>query len=217
MNMRPGPSAFARPDCHTQPASTCSRGTNPGRTHRFYDGKPVVPFGFGLSYTSWSYAVEKQPTAVSLAPLTQLLNETAGEGHLFPKAERVSQIENASKWHASAAFTINVTNTGARDADDVILGFLTPPGAGQGGVPLQILFAFERVFVKAGATVMVTMAPSLTDFAQAQLDGTLKTAAGSYSAHFGVNETAVHGMGYVVAGGITAADDTAAAAVDVQE
>jgi len=24
-------------------------GINPGRTHRFYTGKPVIPFGFGLS------------------------------------------------------------------------------------------------------------------------------------------------------------------------
>ena len=45
-NMRPGPSTFARPDCTSKP---CKMGTNPGRTHRFYTGKPVVPFGFGLS------------------------------------------------------------------------------------------------------------------------------------------------------------------------
>ena len=44
-NMRPGPSAFPRPDCNatgelpvTQP---CPLGINPGRTYRFYTGKPV--------------------------------------------------------------------------------------------------------------------------------------------------------------------------------
>ena len=38
-NMRPGPSTFARPDCSKKfnPAA-CPRGTNPGRTHRFYTG-----------------------------------------------------------------------------------------------------------------------------------------------------------------------------------
>ena len=30
---------------------------NPGRTYRFYEGKAVVPFGFGLSYTSFRYAL----------------------------------------------------------------------------------------------------------------------------------------------------------------
>ncbi len=30
-----------------------------------------------------------------------------------------------------------MTNTGTVDADDVVLGFLVPPNAGQGGIPLQ--------------------------------------------------------------------------------
>jgi len=38
-----------------------------------------------------------------------------------------------------------VTNTGVMDADDVVLGFLTPPSAGVNGVPLQTLYAFDRV------------------------------------------------------------------------
>ena len=51
--MRPGPSAFVRPDCdqkcaapamHGGPCGTCKMGTNPGRTHRFYTGKAVIPF-----------------------------------------------------------------------------------------------------------------------------------------------------------------------------
>ena len=56
-NMRPGPSVFARPDCAMKNASRCPRGVNPGRTYRFYEGKAVVPFGFGLSYTSFRYAL----------------------------------------------------------------------------------------------------------------------------------------------------------------
>lgn len=30
--------------------------TSPGRTHRYYTGKPLFPFGFGLSYANFSYA-----------------------------------------------------------------------------------------------------------------------------------------------------------------
>ena len=35
-----------------------------------------------------------------------------------------------------------VSNTGDVDADDAVLGFLTPPGAGKDGVPLQTLLAY---------------------------------------------------------------------------
>jgi hypothetical protein len=33
---------------------------------------------------------------------------------------------------------LQVTNTGSVDSDDVVLGFLVPPGAGTDGIPLQV-------------------------------------------------------------------------------
>ena len=39
-----------------------------------------------------------------------------------------------------AQHTVMVTNTGGKPADDVVLGFVKPPGAGQSGVPLQNLY-----------------------------------------------------------------------------
>ena len=41
------------------------------------------------------------------------------------------------------AYSVNVTNTGTVDSDDVVLGFMVPPGAGTGGVPLQALFSTQ--------------------------------------------------------------------------
>ncbi len=35
---------------------------NPGRTYRFFTGAPVLPFGFGLSYTTWAYTPLPDPT-----------------------------------------------------------------------------------------------------------------------------------------------------------
>ena len=43
---------------------------------------------------------------------------------------------------AVASHTITVTNTGAIDADDVVLSFVKAPGAGLGGVPSQSLYDF---------------------------------------------------------------------------
>ena len=89
-----------------------------------------------------------------------------------------------------------MTNTGKMAADDVVLGFLVPPNAGKDGIPLQTLFGFERVHVRAGATVGVNLYPELTDFTHTLLDGTKEAAAGEWTVKFGVQETAQHGQGY---------------------
>jgi len=202
--MRPGPSPFARPDCTNHDVSKCARGVNPGRTYRFYTGTPVVPFGFGLSYTTFKYTIATQPAIapLSIDPLYTLLSDSRIGGHPFVPARSVP-----SSWQASVQYAVNVTNTGGKDADDVVLGFLTPPGAGQYGIPLQTLFGFERVHVKAGETVTVWMYPAITDFAQASVDGRLTPLLGAYAVHFGVPETAAHGMGFVEAASLVAASE----------
>merc|ERR1712083_209378 len=147
-----------------------------------------------------------RPTSVSLAPVQQLLADTNALGYDFPRTSHTEDLMQSSQWMLQVQYSINVTNTGSKDADDVVLGFLTPPGAGQNGVPLKVLFGFERVHVKAGETKTVYLYPSLTDFAQASSDGKLRLAAGEYGVHFGVQETHQHGMGYVEAESLAAMD-----------
>merc|ERR1711957_813558 len=161
-NMRPGPSVWPRPDCPA-PYKDCKLGTNPGRTHRFYTGKAVVPFGYGLSYTSFTYTVVDSPHTLSLATLERVIQDS---GDHMPMNKPV------------ANFTVSVTNTGNMDADDVVLGFIVPPGAGKKGVPLQNLFGFERVHVKRGETVKVTIKSELSEFQQVGADGQRYALAG---------------------------------------
>jgi len=141
-NMRPGPSAWPRPDC-PKPYDACQNGTNPGRTHRFYEDKAVVPFGYGLSYTTWTYEVEG-PSTVQLQGLSNQLQESS---EYLPMKQPVEP------------FQVKVSNTGLVDADDVVLAFASAPGAGQNGIPLQDLVGFERVHVKAGESAVVTIQP----------------------------------------------------------
>ena len=89
-----------------------------------------------------------------------------------------------------------MTNTGTVDSDDVVLGFLVPPGAGVDGTPLQELFGFERVFVPAGQTVTVYLGAQGVRFTQAGEDGVRRVLLGEYKVRFGVKETAAHGMGF---------------------
>jgi len=165
-NMRPGPSAWPRPDCTEPDVAKCKNGTNPGRTHRFYTGKPVLPFGYGLSYTSFKYSVAAAPTtAISLDSVRAALNETYSKGRTFVEQTLASSLRGVS-------YAVDVTNTGDVDADDAVLGFLVPPGAGREGVPLQTLFGFDRVHVKAGETVTVWLYPALLDLTRTLEDGT---------------------------------------------
>ena len=82
-----------------------------------------------------------------------------------------------------------------------VLGFLVPPGAGERGVPLQTLFGFERVHVKAGESATVFLYPSLTDFAIADIEGHRAMLPGQYTVRFGLSQAmgvqaAAHGVGF---------------------
>jgi hypothetical protein len=183
-NMRPGTSVFPRPDCTAAP---CLNGTNPGRTYRFYTGEAVVPFGFGLSYSTFKYTPLDGNDLVTLPKMDTLL-EGAREGFVS-----LLDVEEAG---VAAEFAVNVTNTGNVDADDVVLGFITPPGAGKDGVELKKLFGFERVHVKAGETVTVSLYPDYLSFTQVTGDGKRIPHEGQYTVEFGVRETLAHGMGF---------------------
>jgi len=205
-NMRPGPSDYPAPSCTTQPQSSCPNATNPGRTYRFYTGEAVVPFGFGLSYSTFEYetlAVDhltKKPLSssssdlphtVSLAPVNDLVDRTRAANRSFFE---VAQLESAAG--SVVSYEVRVTNTGKVDADDAVLGFITPPGAGQNGVPLKQLFGFGRVHVKAGQTVSVYLYPALSEFTQVGEDGTRRVHAGDYEVSFGEERSGQQGQGY---------------------
>ena len=53
---------------------------------------------------------------------------------------------------ASTLFTASVTvhNTGEREGDEIVLLYISPPGAGTNGRPLRTLAAFERISIGAG-------------------------------------------------------------------
>jgi beta-glucosidase len=68
-----------------------------GRTYRYYNGPVQYPFGFGLSYTSFSYYAVQQ----GLKPL-------------YSTADTIS-------------ISVKVKNTGAMDGDEVVQGYITYP------------------------------------------------------------------------------------------
>jgi beta-glucosidase len=87
------------------------------RTYRYFDGQPLYPFGYGLSFTSFAY----------------------------DKA-RVNHPKLSAK--QSATISVDVTNTGAMDGDEVVQLYLTHPDVP--GAPLRALKGFQRIHLDRG-------------------------------------------------------------------
>ncbi|KAL1511868.1 hypothetical protein AB1Y20_005152 [Prymnesium parvum] len=178
MRMRPGGSAYARPDCRHATPAACANGTNPGRTHRFYTGGAVVPFGWGLSYSSIRYEISSAPRApLSLERLERVLAEAPARQ--FPSKESLASLP-------PFRFGVDVINTGSVDTDEVVLGFLIPPKAGEDGRPLQDLFDFKRVHVRAGQRVTVWLEAPQLSFALVNDAGHHVVTEGDFTVRFGV-------------------------------
>ncbi|MBQ4095993.1 MAG: glycoside hydrolase family 3 C-terminal domain-containing protein [Oscillospiraceae bacterium] len=90
-------------------------------TYMYFEGKPLYPFGYGLSYSSFKYD-----------------NFT---------------LENAEDCLLAR---LTVTNTGEYDGDEVVQIYFTLKGS-QVKRAKKKLCGFERVFIKAGETVDVTV------------------------------------------------------------
>ena len=118
-----------------------------GRTYRYFEGTPVYPFGYGLSYTSFSY--------------TPLRVEAAKGG-----------LENG------ITVTTEITNTGARDGDEVAQLYLTPPRFD--GAPRHALRGFQRITLKAGERRRISFALSPRDLSFVTQDGVRQVMPGQH-------------------------------------
>ena len=104
-----------------------------GRTYMYLKSKPLYPFGYGLSYTTFKYANAK----------------TSSE---------------TLKQNGEVAFSVDVTNTGSRDGDEVVQMYVRHLGF-KVERPLKELKGFERVAIPAGQTRQVSLKLNAADLA----------------------------------------------------
>ena len=121
----------------TRKVTDMNLSSNEGLTYMYYTGTPVFEFGWGMSYSSFSFAWASPPHVAV----------------------------DAAEWAAGLAqppsYSVNVTNTGARASDVSAMAFFS---TGVSGEPLTELFDFARAAALApGATVTLhfTLSPEV--------------------------------------------------------
>jgi beta-glucosidase len=96
-----------------------------GRTYRYFSGEVLYPFGYGLSYTHFSY------------------------DNLILEKDEIGRDETFT-------VSVDVSNSGTMDGEEVVQLYLRHPDS-KYRRPLKDLRGFERVPVKAGQSLVVTM------------------------------------------------------------
>jgi hypothetical protein len=126
------------PDNYTSTVSMTdmSMRAGPGRTYRFYSGRPTYPFGWGLTYTTW---------------------RLRWAGQLPAARQRVAwAAEHGLRFHVRA------TNTGARRSAKVVAAYISifptqSIGSEEERPPAKALFALQKVMLAPGESGTVTL------------------------------------------------------------
>ncbi len=121
-----------------------------GKQREYMDGTsaPLYPFGYGLSYTTFSYSgmkIEKIATgdgAAASGSQTASVLMSSDNGLLMDASQPLAKV------------TLTVTNTGKRDGDEVVQLYVHDRAATVAQPQMQ-LRAFEKVSLKAGESKTV--------------------------------------------------------------
>jgi len=169
MNMRPNPATGY-----------------PGRTYRFYTGESVYPFGYGLSYTTFSHSLVHAPELISLSLHQSLLKSCHGSNNSCTSVE----VENTKCQGLLFDLHTDVHNTGSRDGDHVVLLFASPPAIH--GTPQKRLMGFRKVHVGAGSTERVHFSMDVCkDLSIVDEIGVKKLLLGAHLLHVGHSKHAL--------------------------
>ncbi|KZT60440.1 glycoside hydrolase family 3 protein [Calocera cornea HHB12733] len=139
----------------------------PGRTYKWYTGDLVLPFGYGLHYTTF-YKAAPQDYSPRSYDVQTLVNEAKQSGQWLDKA-------------FFDVFAAEVTNNGAITSDYVALGFLTGE-FGPAPYPKSSLVSYTRLSqVTPGETQVVNFDLTLGSLARADYYGNLYLYPGTYT------------------------------------
>jgi beta-glucosidase len=108
-----------------------------GRTYMYFKEKPLYPFGYGLSYTTFEYA------------------------NLRTSSERVSGNDGD---HGEITISVDVRNSGSRTGDEVVQMYVAHVGS-KVERPTEELKGFKRIGLKPGQKTTVQLPLKASDLA----------------------------------------------------
>lgn len=113
----------------------------PGRTYRFYTGDRLYGFGYGLSYTKFTYKLVSAPQNLNLKESMRNMLQQRGKhvNHIY-----VDEIHFCDSLKFEVK--ISVTNNGDINGSEVVLLFSKPTNNVKGS-PERQLIGFERVHI----------------------------------------------------------------------
>lgn len=150
----------------------------PGRTYRFYQGPKVFDFGYGLSYSNYSYKF------LSVTQTTLYFNQHPSEqikGKPNP-IRFVSVSEIGTKLCDKGKFTVKVGVQNSREmaGKHPVLLFVRQSKVGKGN-PMKQLIGFQSVNLKAGERAEIEFEVSPCEhLSRANKDGLMVLEEGSY-------------------------------------
>ncbi|KAL6962623.1 hypothetical protein U1Q18_037582 [Sarracenia purpurea var. burkii] len=132
----------------------------PGRTYRFYEGEKVFEFGYGLSYSNYSYEF------VSVTPntfrLDRLSTVRALENSDSIRYLSVPDIGRKKCDDLKLSVVVGVKNDGEMDGKQPVLLFDQPEEPGKGS-PKKELVGFESASLKAGKSAKIEFVVNLCE------------------------------------------------------
>lgn len=139
---------------------------NPGRTYKWYSGKPIFEFGHGLHYTNFSAQIAtKLQQSYAISDLVKGCNATGGFLERCP----------------FTSVDVNVKNDGKVSSDYVTLGYLAG-SFGPKPYPKKSLVSYKRLFnIAGGSSSTAKLNLTLASLARVDESGNKVLYPGEYS------------------------------------
>lgn len=119
----------------------------PGRTYRFYRGEKIFEYGYGLSYSTYSYkftSVTQNKLYLNQSSTTQLV-KNSNSLHFMSVSEMSAELCEKMKFSA----TVGVKNGGELAGNHSVLLFVRS-NVEMNGRPMKQLVGFDKVSLNAG-------------------------------------------------------------------